>query len=79
MTKPEPQILNMFGEKPNLKHELELKVRASNRAFALIAVNKYLVKEYGFLFCMQVLEPIKEVSLGVWTVKLRAGESKSGI
>lgn len=68
-------ILSIWGDEGRLEEELELKVRASGLQMALFKLEMYLTGQYGPLFNLQVLEPFKMVSPGVWAVKLRAGRA----
>lgn len=51
--------------------ELELKIKGS-LVEAFLAINDYLMKNYGPSYVMKVSQSLKEIEPGVWYTKLTA-------
>lgn len=67
-------------EEFNLEDELDLRVRGNSAPEAMLNLNQYLMENYGVLFNMRVLEPMRPESFdayGVkWRVKIEVGRMK---
>lgn len=74
--KPELRSLGEF----NLEDELDLRIRGDSLLEAMLNLNQYLMEEYGVLFNMRVLEPMRFDSFDAngakWRVKIEVGRMK---
>lgn len=70
--KPELRSLGEF----NLEDELDLRIQGFSLTEAMLNLNQYLMENYGVLFNMRVLSPLRPEVPGKWRVKIEVGRMK---